>query len=507
MTNLRSARLLLVLALAMLTLGACDLAGGGGASGPEAVAYYELDRPSAPALMNLDGSQSFTTKGVITSYRWNVAGTLFTGATVEHIMLPSAGDYPVSLTVTDSAGGTDTVSGTVSVLAPRAHAIAPIPERFDLAARLGQSARSSFTLGNSGSLPLLVTVSADSWLSVNHSSVSVPGESLQDFQVTATCGAIPSLRTGSVTLTTSDPDAATIQVPVTLNCDVAPPSEFAIDFLFSPGQLTLAQRDIFRQAGARWAEVITGDLPNVSRVPQAFIDQCARRSGYTFDGPVDDLLIIVDVKYIDGEGKVLGRAGPCFNRNSGAMLPVVGYMEFDSADFGAMERDGTLLSVVLHEMGHVLGFTGYTWEERGYLTYNGGTCLTSTIVRYRGPSARTQWHALGGSGDVPVEDNQLRGTACAHWDEDVFGDELMTGYLSLHTHLSAMTVGALADLSYQVDYAAADPYSLPPAEPLGPAAVRTPIHEELLAPIGTIDADGTVTPFEPGKAPAPLHLH
>ena len=87
----------------------------------------------------------------------------------------------MSLTVTDSASGTDGLWHRQRTR-PRAHAIAPIPERFDLAARLGQSARSSFTLGNSGSLPLLVTVSADSWLSVNHSSVSVPGESLQDFR-------------------------------------------------------------------------------------------------------------------------------------------------------------------------------------------------------------------------------------------------------------------------------------------------------------------------------------
>ena len=43
----------------------------------------------------------------------------------------------------------------------------------------------------------------------------------------------------------------------------------------------------------------------------------------------------------------------------------------------------------------------------------------------------------------------------------MFGNELMTGYLSPTMPLSRITVGALQDLGYSVNYAKADPYKLP----------------------------------------------
>jgi hypothetical protein len=44
----------------------------------------------------------------------------------------------------------------------------------------------------------------------------------------------------------------------------------------------------------------------------------------------------------------------------------------------------------------------------------------------------------------------------------VFGNELMTGFLSGTTQpLSRMTVASLADLGYKVDFSAADPFALP----------------------------------------------
>ena len=41
-------------------------------------------------------------------------------------------------------------------------------------------------------------------------------------------------------------------------------------------------------------------------------------------------------------------------------------MGFDSADLNMMQRDGTLKSVILHEMGHVLGI-GTLWRHKRLL--------------------------------------------------------------------------------------------------------------------------------------------
>ena len=76
---------------------------------------------------------------------------------------------------------------------------------------------------------------------------------------------------------------------------------------------------------------------------------------------VDDLLIFVSLVGIDGVGKVLGQAGPCFIRTSNK-LTVIGIMKFDTADLPNMEANGTLNDVILHEMGHVVGF-GSIWDD------------------------------------------------------------------------------------------------------------------------------------------------
>ncbi|CAN0313194.1 unnamed protein product, partial [Phaeothamnion confervicola] len=64
-----------------------------------------------------------------------------------------------------------------------------------------------------------------------------------------------------------------------------------------------------------------------------------------------------------------------------------------------------------------------------------------------------------------VENNYGPGTACGHWDEKQLKGELMTGLAESSGSkmpLSVVTIGALADLGYTVDYGAADPFTLPP---------------------------------------------
>jgi len=52
------------------------------------------------------------------------------------------------------------------------------------------------------------------------------------------------------------------------------------------------------------------------------------------------------------------------------------------------------------------------------------------------------------------------GTACSHWDETCLVGELMTGYVrNGGLEMSRMTVAALEDLGYAVNYTAADPFT------------------------------------------------
>jgi hypothetical protein len=213
-----------------------------------------------------------------------------------------------------------------------------------------------------------------------------------------------------------------------------PPDDFDIDFQFSGDS---AYRSYFDAAAARWEQVIIGDLPGFV-VP-----------GYGF---VDDLLISVSIAPIDGTGGILGEAAPVWYRNS-SLLPIQGNITFDSADVTRMVADGSFASVVLHEMGHVLGI-GSMWAREG---------LSNGSNAYFGAAGLAAYRQLGGTGAfVPLETTGGPGTAGAHWSDAVFGNELMTGFISgAHNPLSILTIGSLQDQGYSVNYAAADPYAVP----------------------------------------------
>jgi hypothetical protein len=199
-----------------------------------------------------------------------------------------------------------------------------------------------------------------------------------------------------------------------------------------------AYQSYFTAAARRWEQVITGDLPNVNSSTYGFID---------------DLLITANVRAIDGPGRILGQAGPDAFR-SGSLLPTHGVMTFDSADLASMASNGTLPYVILHEMGHVLGI-GTLWDALGLksgFNYTGAN----------GIAAFRQLSGNGGAGSVPLETTGGSGTAGVHWSESVFANELMTGFIGgVPDPLSILTIGALRDLGYTVNYAAADGYTMP----------------------------------------------
>ncbi len=219
------------------------------------------------------------------------------------------------------------------------------------------------------------------------------------------------------------------------------------------GTLEPEVQQAFDDAVDRWESILSRGVPAVSLdVPAG---DCLEGAP-AYSGPVDDLVIDVAVRPIDGPGAVLGMAGPCWVGTTDR-LSRWGVMEFDSADLDDMIEDGTLGAVILHEMGHVLGI-GTLWDYGRSLLVGAGT----SNPRFVGPRATSAYALLGGTGNVPVENNGVPGTTDAHWRESVFANEIMTGYIGAGDNpLSLMSIVSLADMGYQVDVTQADPYSLP----------------------------------------------
>jgi hypothetical protein len=267
-----------------------------------------------------------------------------------------------------------------------------------------------------------------------------------------------------------------------------PATAYNITIRYVGNSATARQKQAVEAAVERWQTVIASDEPDISGTTDA--NAC-------FDGQpamnerIDDIVIFVEFSPIDGPGEILGEAGPCFIRNDDG-LPIIGHLELDQDDLLKMERNGSLDAVVLHEMGHILGI-GTLWPLAGLLAGGGGT-----DPRFTGGQAITAYHNLGGlDATVPVEDLGDDGTRDGHWRESVFGNELMTGYISGSTNpLSAMTVASLRDMGYNANTSLASAYSFTSASSRVVASnALVDFHgaERMVAPKFLMNRDGSAT--------------
>ena len=276
-----------------------------------------------------------------------------------------------------------------------------------------------------------------------------------------------------VTFSASD-GRSTIEKNLTFRAD----SEFNIELRFE-SDMTDEQRRAFKEAAARWEHVITGDIPSIKL--QLAKDTCG--NGQREDLDVDDLVIFVAMKNL-GNGGLLGRGGPCRIRADGN-LPIVGMVELNSVNFKDKSYE-YLKSVILHEMGHVLGI-GTLWERNNLLRWENGvnSCQDANDIYFIGNEASQQWQdALLQNGQPPVENTGGRGTKCGHWREAVFKNELMTGWHenSGDQPLSVVTIGSLEDLGYHVDYYEADPFTLQSDQVAAQGEPGILLEEQLIYP-------------------------
>jgi hypothetical protein len=248
------------------------------------------------------------------------------------------------------------------------------------------------------------------------------------------------------------------------------------------GTPTSAQRSAVESAVTRWRKAIRSELTDVPLNVQAARCFTAQPA---LNETIDDMLIYVEFVAIDGVGRVLGQAGPCFVRTVGG-LPIFGHLQLDVADTDRLETQGRLDDLLLHEMAHVLGF-GTLWEDYDLLMGSG----TSDPV-FGGSTATAAFKLLNPQAlNVPVENTGQSGTRDGHWRESVLGSELMTGYLTTSTNpLSRVTIASFDDMGYTTNASAADQFTLGG----GVAGARIDIHggEDLVLPRYRVDPNGII---------------
>jgi PKD repeat protein len=165
---------------------------------------------------SFDGSTSYDPDGTVAQYAWNFGdGTTGTGETASHAYT-AAGTYPVTLTVTDNDGATDSVTNNVTVTAPPVAAFTS-----------GTSALTA-SFDGSSSTDASGTIQSYAW---NF------GDGTTATGVT-TSHTYSSAGTYAVTLTVTDSNNATSSI--TQNVTVAAPLPPAASFTASTSGLTVA---------------------------------------------------------------------------------------------------------------------------------------------------------------------------------------------------------------------------------------------------------------------------
>ncbi|MFL5483539.1 MAG: leishmanolysin-related zinc metalloendopeptidase [Gemmatimonadaceae bacterium] len=235
-------------------------------------------------------------------------------------------------------------------------------------------------------------------------------------------------------------------------------SDYVIDVRLWGPPMTPAQQAFFTTAAARIRGFIVGSVPTVDATG-ADPTTCGVTGIPVLAEQVPGVIIYASVQPIDGPGKVLAQAGPCYLRDANDLRTVVGVMEFDLDDLNTLSNTGSLQDVITHEMLHVLGF-GVFWNNLNLLTG-----FDTPTVGYLGSGGIAGCILTGGTNSclnsVPVENTGGAGTANSHWRETTFGTELMTGFANASPMpISVMTVRSMADLGYGVNTAASDLYAI-----------------------------------------------
>ena len=260
-------------------------------------------------------------------------------------------------------------------------------------------------------------------------------------------------------------------------------TSFNIELVFVPrSSYTEHQKDLFRQAAARWERVITADIPDEDYYTYYPLDTrdftgewdtwwTNDMRPYFGDIRVDDVVDDVRV-FVAGpvrDDSFWGRGGAIRFRasllqNHHPILSTI-HLSRDLMD----ENDNKVYRVMLHEIGHTLGFTDWIFEKLSLLhnpSEDHPAHLPAPDSYFSGSKAVTAFNLSGGSryrgNKVPLENDPDRGSSRdSHWRESVMDGELMTSESDVEHPLSSITIQAMADMGYTVDVSEAESYNVP----------------------------------------------
>ncbi len=221
----------------------------------------------------------------------------------------------------------------------------------------------------------------------------------------------------------------------------------SVNFLASASALNQTLKSAVVQAAQFWESVISASPTNAAY--NLAIDVGGRVQAWA-----------------NGAG-VLASAGPSGIQSDSAgfwKLPTKGTANINTNSEAIAALTSTVdyfKSVMIHEFGHILGLGTY-WDakpgkalvDKTNAVYRANTYAGWAYGELRGTYVQTA---------IPVTKGVGAGSDYAHWREDVFQTEIMTHLANQGKKMpvSQLTIAALRDLGWSVNYGAAEVYKLP----------------------------------------------
>ncbi|WP_288402911.1 excalibur calcium-binding domain-containing protein [uncultured Deinococcus sp.] len=260
------------------------------------------------------------------------------------------------------------------------------------------------------------------------------------------CAGLLGLSSGSAAQATANQAEAKQAVP------------FTVEVRFVGKVPSAAQQATVRAAAARVSKLIASPFVPVTLPGDA---EACDKGLPAVRGRVDHFFVFVRVLPLDED--LYAEAWPC-DLHDGSYLPVYGAVSLNARGLGDLSA-ADLTDTMIHETLHALG-VGTLWEADARVSLSGASDERSLVTRsagrfyYTGARGVAAYRALGGRGDrIPLDAD------AGHWAGSTVCSEILSGdagdYTGRVNPVSPITLGALEDLGYRVNRAAASPYTLP----------------------------------------------
>ena len=223
---------------------------------------------------------------------------------------------------------------------------------------------------------------------------------------------------------------------------------------------------VVNQAVEKWESIITGDIPDVTSTKPDV-------------GVVDDLYLEISVgellfssedtfattsPFEDGDERQRGQG--VNSQNPANFLPFYAEIDFKDTRINALS-DALLFDIAFHEIGHALGFSDNSKSFKLLVDNTNANGSSTSDPRFTGEKATFWYNQLYNNQEssVPLETEStfkagdIVYKGAGHWRErsaPSLGNEIMTPGISnpaiQKNVISKITIGAMEDLGYTVNY-------------------------------------------------------